>query len=160
MASDSNQPDEQRPAEVRLRCARCGRSTRVPVGRARGPDRCERCDAALPLVHSLSAEDFGAAVLGAPLPVLVDFHAEWCGPCRWLDPVLETLAREFRGRVLVVKVDADEAPDVVQAHRVGSVPTVLLFHDGREAGRSVGIEPERLRAMVDGIPAAAADEAD
>lgn len=157
MASDSTQPDGPRTREARLRCARCGRTTRVPLGRAGDPEGCQQCGAPLPLVHSLSAEEFGVAVLQAPIPVLADFHAEWCGPCKWLDPVLEELARDFRGRVLVVKLDADEAPDVLQEHRIGSVPTVLLFRSGREADRSVGVEPERLRKMVDGIPGPATD---
>lgn len=92
--------------------------------------------------------EFEREVLLAAVPVLADFHAEWCAPCKWLDPILKELARERAGGVLVVKVDTDQAPRLAARYGIRSVPTVILFRDGEEVERSLGVEPERLRAMA------------
>lgn len=84
-------------------------------------------------------------------PILVDFHATWCGPCRWLEPVLEELSGEFGDRVTFLKVDVDEAPTLARELRIASVPTVVLFRDGGEVGRSLGLEPARLRVMLEEV---------
>jgi thioredoxin len=80
----------------------------------------------------------------------VDFFATWCGPCAWIVPTLRAVAADYGPRVRVVKVDTDEDARVTTRHRIGSVPTVVLFHGGVEVGRSIGVEPERVRAMVEG----------
>jgi thioredoxin 1 len=104
-------------------------------------------------------EDFRATVLEAEVPVLVDFYADWCGPCKWLNPHLEKVAREGEGRILVAKVDTDKAPELAQRYRIGSIPTVILFRNGGEVERSVGVEPERVRAMGAGDEGARSGEA-
>lgn len=91
--------------------------------------------------------DFGASVLDSTTPVLLAFTATWCAPCAWLDPYLTELDHEASGGLAVRKVDVDRLPELAERFRVGSVPTVLLFIDGEEVERSVGVEPERLRAM-------------
>ncbi len=100
-------------------------------------------------IHVLTGPELEGLLPRAPLPMLVDFHAEWCAPCRWLDPILSELVREGRGRVLVAKVDVDEAPEAAARYNIGSVPTVILFRNGSEEARSVGVEPKRLRSMLD-----------
>jgi len=102
-----------------------------------------------PEVSEVSKAEFRSAVLESPVPVLVDFHATWCGPCAWLDPVLTELARKAGGRYRVVKVDVDGAPELARRYRIGSVPTVVLLRNGEEVDRSVGVEPQRLRAMLE-----------
>jgi thioredoxin 1 len=89
-------------------------------------------------------------VLAAPgsLPVLVDFFATWCGPCQWIVPTLRQLASTHGDRLVVGKLDVDLYPEYATEHRIGSVPTVILFHEGREIGRSIGVEPERVTEMV------------
>jgi len=87
-------------------------------------------------------------VLQSGVPVLVDFYADWCAPCRMLAPILDRLAAAGQGRVLVAKVDTDASPEVATRYGIRSIPTVILFRDGVEAERSVGIEPERLATMV------------
>lgn len=156
MLPETTGTKEPRPPRVRLRCEECGTPVHLPVAgpasaRRVGARSCESCGERISLerVHSLvSPTELDELLTRSPIPLLVDFHAEWCGPCRWLEPVLDDLARECAGRVLVVKVDTDRIAEVAREHRVASLPTVILFRNGRERDRSLGIEPERLKAMV------------
>lgn len=80
------------------------------------------------------------------LPVLVDFWAEWCGPCHMLTPVIKELARQWKGRVTVIKINTDEKPDLSQRFGISSIPTLILFKNGREVHRLSGAGPiERIR---------------
>jgi thioredoxin 1 len=81
---------------------------------------------------------FQAEVLGSPIPVLVDFWAEWCGPCKAIAPVLDQLATEFAGKLKIVKVNVDEAPDLAQNFGIRSIPTLLVFKGGVVADQAVG----------------------
>ncbi|CAN5695533.1 hypothetical protein BH23GEM11_BH23GEM11_09920 [soil metagenome] len=83
------------------------------------------------------------------VPVVVDFFAPWCGPCAWIVPTLRTLVEVHGPRVRILKIDVDEAPDLARKYRIASVPTIVLFHGAAEVDRSVGVEPERVREMVD-----------
>ena len=85
---------------------------------------------------------FDGEVKQAELPVLVDFWADWCAPCRMLDPVLEELAQEYAGRLKVVGVDVDANPNLAGEYGVMSIPTVMLFKDGEVAARLVGYRPK------------------
>ena len=87
-------------------------------------------------------------MLGAGVPVLVDFYADWCGPCKLVVPLLDEIAAAERGRLLVVKVDSDRSVEQCQRYAIRSVPTILLFRDGEEVGRSLGFEPEVIRGFV------------
>lgn len=81
--------------------------------------------------------------------VLVDFHADWCGPCRMLAPIVEKLAEEMQGKVVVAKVDSDEAPQTASKYEVTSIPTLILFKDGEQVKKVVGLKDlETLRDMV------------
>ena len=92
----------------------------------------------LPAVDEVGDDDFEEKVLKSPVPVLVDFGAAWCGPCRVLEPVVEAIARENHARLRVVKVDADEATGVAARYRVRALPTVIAFAGGKELRRHVG----------------------
>ena len=136
-----------------IRCPSCSRKGAVPLSAALPRPSCPGCGDSLPLHRPIDVAeaDFTSTVLRAPVPVLVDFYASWCAPCRWLDPILEGLAAQWRGRVLVTKVDTEEAPRVTEDQKVGSVPTVVLFRDGIEVGRSIGVEPDVLNDLVEGV---------
>jgi len=91
---------------------------------------------------AVTSENFTAEVLQSPLPVLVDFWAAWCGPCRAVAPTLDALAVEFAGRLKVVKLDVDEAGDVAGQFGVQSIPTLMLFKGGQPVERLVGAYPK------------------
>jgi thioredoxin 1 len=88
---------------------------------------------------------FESEVLDSSEPVLVDFWAEWCGPCKMIAPIVEELAREYAGKLRVAKLDADANPNTMQAYGIMGIPTLILFKDGQEIERIVGFMPkERL----------------
>ncbi|MBR5411031.1 MAG: thioredoxin [Clostridia bacterium] len=102
------------------------------------------------MVYQVNESNFESEVLQSPVPVLVDFNATWCGPCRMLKPVLEQLAEE-RPDVKVVSVDVDEAPELAEEYDVSSIPCVVLMKNGQEADRSVGFMPkDGLLALIGG----------
>lgn len=108
------------------------------------------------------AEGGGVVPVGAPgqeltdfiaasgVPVLVDYRADWCAPCRRMDPVVAEVAREYAGRARVVSVDVDAHPGEARRSRVASIPTFVVFSQGHEVGRVVGARPKKeLRALLD-----------
>ncbi|WP_022881633.1 thioredoxin [Gryllotalpicola ginsengisoli] len=136
------------PAAAIVACPACGARNRVPQSR-RGKVRCAKCHEALPWLVDVDDASFDEAVAGASLPVLVDVWAPWCGPCRMVAPVVESLAREFAGRLKVAKVNSDTSPGVSARHNISSIPTLLLYRDGAEADRIVGARPAaELRSWV------------
>jgi thioredoxin 1 len=94
-------------------------------------------------VTDVTDETFDETVLQSELPVLVDFWAEWCGPCHWLEPVLGQIAGEQEGKLRIVKVDADANPVLVRRYGTMSLPSLLLFRDGVERTRVIGAMPKR-----------------
>jgi thioredoxin 1 len=89
-------------------------------------------------VLNATGENFENEVLKSELPVLVDFWAEWCGPCRMVGPVVEELAEELQGKLKVVKVNVDQAQDVAGRYKIMSIPTMILFKDGEVVEQIVG----------------------
>lgn len=87
---------------------------------------------------NVTDSDFETQVLQNEKPVLVDFWAPWCGPCRMAEPVLEELANEYEGKVLIMKINVDESPQNPEKYGVMSIPTTILFKGGEEIGRQVG----------------------
>ncbi len=89
------------------------------------------------VVHATD-KNFKDEVLKAEVPVLVDFFAEWCGPCKMVGPVVEEIAKEYKGKLKVVKVDVDNAGSTASSYGIMSVPTLMIFKDGKAASQSVG----------------------
>ena len=140
---------------VTVRCVFCLKLNRVDLGRAEDRPTCGECGKPMLLDRpvKVSQEDFDRTVLQAKAPVLVDFYADWCAPCRMVAPFVDELAKEHAGRVLVGKVDTDKAPDVATRYGIRSIPTLILFQGGEEVERSLGFEPERIRGLLDRIVA-------
>lgn len=107
------------------------------------------------MIEVKTAEEFKKEVLQAEVPVIVDFWASWCQPCKILGPIVEELAKDYDGRARVVKVNVDEARELVQIHQVMSIPTVVFFKQGQARDRSIGAVPkailaEKLDALLEG----------
>ncbi len=101
------------------------------------------------MIEVISSGEFRSKVLEATQPVLVDFFATWCGPCKMLVPVLEEIAAELAGKAVVYKVDVDQSVDVAMYHQVMSVPTLMVFKDGKVSAELVGVQPkENILAML------------
>jgi thioredoxin 1 len=94
-------------------------------------------------VGKVSDADFEAQVLKATEPVVVDFWAEWCGPCRMIAPALEEIAGSLNGKVKIVKLNVDESPATAQKYGIMSIPTLMLFKNGELASRQVGAAPKQ-----------------
>ena len=100
---------------------------------------------------TLTGENFEQEVLQSDIPVLVDFWATWCGPCRMLGPVIAQIAEEKAGELKVGKVNVDEEPLLAAEFKVASIPTVMLFREGKVAGKAIGARPKSQLLSVLGL---------
>jgi thioredoxin 2 len=138
-------------------CPSCGQRNRVAF--AAKEARCGRCKSALPSpaepIEVPDAAAFDALVRDARVPVVVDFWAPWCGPCRMVAPELARVAASNAGRFIVVKVNTDALPDLGERYRIRSIPTMTVFAGGREVARTTGARPAAdIESFVSGAVAA------
>jgi thioredoxin 2 len=128
-----------------ISCSSCSKDNRLPASRVRDKAKCASCKAPLlPLKRPFavkSTQDFDELVRDASLPVLVDFWADWCGPCHAVAPELVKLAGQREGQVLVAKVDTEALRDVAARFGIRSIPTMILFRGGKEDKRISGAMP-------------------
>lgn len=136
---------------VTIRCAFCDTKNRVDFARAADRPSCGECSKPMLLDRpvKVTQDDFDDTVLKASVPVLVDFYADWCGPCKMVAPLVDEIAHQHIGKILVAKVDTDRAPEVATKYGIRSIPTLIIFRDGAEVERSTGFEPERVRTLAE-----------
>jgi thioredoxin 2 len=132
-----------------VRCDNCGHRNRVPPA-ANGVPHCGHCHAALPWIADAGDNTFADIADASSIPVLVDLWAPWCGPCRMVSPALEKLARDYAGRVKLVKVNVDEAPRLARRFEAQSIPTLVVLQHGKVVASQIGAAPEStLRTWLD-----------
>jgi thioredoxin 1 len=96
-------------------------------------------------------QDFDSKVLKSDAPVIVDFWAAWCGPCRMIAPHYERLSDEYQGKLKFAKMDIDQNDNTPMRYGIQAIPTMMVFKDGKAVGRIVGADPGRLKKQIDGI---------
>ena len=146
----------QSAASAVVGCPFCDTLNRVALGRLDDRPKCAGCQKPLVLDRPVFAKDayLSKVISGATVPVIVDFYADWCAPCRMMAPVLDELARERAGELLVVKVNSDQNPVSPQHYGVRGIPTLVVFRDGQEVARQVGFVPKaQLATLIDGSAA-------
>lgn len=141
--------DEQDMSDPKvIACPSCGQKNRVSAA-ATGVPICGKCGKPLPWLVETHASDFKAVVESSPIPVLIDFWAPWCGPCRIVAPAVDRLSVELAGKLKVVKLNTDDEPALGQRFGVQSIPTLLLMEGGKERDRVVGaLNVNALRSWV------------
>ncbi|MBN2299382.1 MAG: thioredoxin TrxC [Deltaproteobacteria bacterium] len=132
-----------------VQCTRCGTKNRIPRSRTHDKAMCGKCRMPITAVRPFSSgavnvtdASFAREVLEHSGPVLVDFWAPWCGPCRMVSPVLEQLADEYSGKVKVVKLNVDENPSTASRYSIRSIPSLLFFKGGNVVNTLMGARPK------------------
>lgn len=143
---------ESAPARVLVRCPFCDKLNRVDIRRAQDRPQCGECSRPILLDRPvrITDTDFERVIAEAEVPVVVDFHADWCGPCKVMAPLLDELARARIGQLLVGKLDTDRNQVTARRFGITGIPTLIVFRDGQELAREVGAVPkQRIEALVE-----------
>jgi len=143
-------------SNVTTSCPFCDTLNRVDLGRLEDGPRCAGCGRPLHLdrPQAISGEALDRVIADAQVPLLVDFYADWCGPCRLMAPVLDALARDRAGELLVAKLDTDRHPYATMDFKVRGIPTLVVFLGGKEMARQVGVVSRKtLDALLDSLAA-------
>ena len=126
-------------------CGTCGQKNRIPFGKLAESGQCGKCGSELPPlaapIEIKSAAEFDALIRDARIPVLVDFWATWCPPCRAIAPELVKVAESTPGRLVIAKVSTEQIPSLAQRFNVSGIPLLVLFQNGREVSRLPGARP-------------------
>jgi len=128
-----------------LACLFCDQLNRVDLGRIDHHPKCGSCGKPILLDRPVKVTDveFDRVIADAEVPVIVDFYADWCGPCKVMAPLFDELAHEQQGKALVLKLDTDRSPQVPGRLSIRGIPTLIVFQGGKEIGRQVGAVPKQ-----------------
>jgi thioredoxin 2 len=129
--------------KITVRCQFCETWNRVLAERASDRPKCGKCGKPMLIDRPilLNDETFSRTVTESDVPVVVDFYADWCGPCKMMAPSVDQLASENQGRLLVAKLDTDRSPVTARSFDIRSIPTMIVFENGKEARRKLGAAP-------------------
>jgi thioredoxin 2 len=130
-------------ARLTVRCQFCGTWNRVRADRVADRPKCGQCAKPMLLDRPIRLDDesFDRTVRGSDLPVVVDFYADWCGPCKVMAPAVDQLAATYQGRAVIAKLDTDRAQRTAAGFQIRGIPTVIVFRGGREVARQTGAVP-------------------
>ncbi|HET7187390.1 MAG TPA: thioredoxin [Gemmatimonadaceae bacterium] len=129
--------------KITIRCASCAKWNRIDARRAGDGPKCGNCGTPIALDHPVLLDDdsFDRVLAGTDVPVLVDFYADWCGPCKMMAPAVEELARRTIGRAVIAKLDTDASQRTAGRFQIRGIPTSIVFRGGREVKRQAGAVP-------------------
>ncbi|MEO8576050.1 MAG: thioredoxin [Gemmatimonadales bacterium] len=138
-----------------LRCQFCQSWNRIDVSRAADRPKCGKCGKPMLLDRPIKLDDetFQRTISESQVPVLVDFYADWCGPCKMMAPAVDQLASRYSGKAIVAKLDTDQAQQIAQSFQIRGIPTTIVFRGGKETARQSGAVPYgTLASMLDKAP--------
>ena len=146
-------PKAEKIHRITIRCQFCETWNRVVAERASDRPKCGKCGKPMLIDRpvALNDETFARTIAESDLPVLVDFYADWCGPCKVMAPAVDQLARENQGRLLVAKLDTDRSQRTAQSFDIRGIPTTILFERGKEARRLTGAVPLKALQQLAGV---------
>jgi len=135
----------QQTQHLTIRCQFCETWNRVDAARAADRPKCGKCGKPMLLDRPLPLNDetFSRTIAESDIPVLVDFYADWCGPCKIMAPYVDELARERQGTVLIAKLDTDRAQRTAMQFNIRGIPTTIVFKGGKEVARQTGAVPKQ-----------------
>jgi len=148
------QPEAKHTGQrITVRCQFCETWNRVVAERAADRPKCGKCGKPMLVDRpfALTDDTFGRTIAESEIPVMVDFYADWCGPCKMMAPSVDQLAAENQGKLLVAKLDTDRSPRTAQSFNIRNIPTVVVFENGKEARRQSGAMPFNALRQLAGV---------
>ena len=149
---DSTAASAKPALHATLKCQFCGTWNRIDAARASDGPKCGKCAKPMLLDRPIALDDesFARTISESEVPILVDFYADWCGPCKMMAPSIDKLAADYSGRAIVAKLDTDVAQRTSQSFQIRGIPTSIVFFNGKEVARQTGaVHYPALAAMID-----------